>query len=46
MDMTTLENVLHRAIYDVIENMGIDEFKKTSFFMSSHKCEIERREAA
>lgn len=31
-----LEKLIFRAVHEAIEKMGIEAFKKTSFFMSSH----------
>ena len=45
-DMYEIEAALYAATVEHIEFVGIEEFKKTSFFMSSYNSELNLAEAA
>lgn len=37
---------LVKAVNEAIANMGVEEFKRTSFFLSNEVAELKKREAA
>jgi hypothetical protein len=39
--MKNLEAAIGRAVAEAIATMGVDAFKKTSFFISSHRAGME-----
>ncbi len=45
-DTYKIEAALYLATIEYIEHIGIEEFKKTSFFMSSQNSELNLAEAA
>jgi hypothetical protein len=46
LSMKNLEAAIGRAVAEAIATMGVDAFKKTSFFISSHRADLELKKAA